>query len=80
MAAVTQAARRRMIRTVRAALARNLTGGELWFAPDGSGGAWYSSSSMPPDPARTIIVRLEPGADPAELVDSAAEQWEAAQT
>lgn len=60
-----------MVQAVRDALARHLTSGELWFATDGSGGAWYSSSSRPPGAAQIVIVRLEPGADPAELVELA---------
>lgn len=73
---VSMAARQRMVRVVRAALRRGLTGGELWFGSDGHGGAWYSGNAMPPDPD-TIIVRLRPGADPADLVESAVESWQA---
>ena len=73
---VSKAARRRMVRAVREALDRHLWGGELWFTPEGDGGAWYSGASIPPDPRRTVIVRLSPGSDPAELVEEAVAAWE----
>ena len=74
--AVAQTARRRMVRAVQDALARHLWSGALWFRPDGTGGAWYSDNSMPPEPSRTIIVRLRPDAEPEDLVEAALEAWE----
>ena len=79
MRGITEAARRRMIRATRDALARNLTGGELWFRLDGTGGAWHSGNAMPTDRKHTIIVRLAPGADPAELVEAAIQSWQTGQ-
>ena len=74
--AVTQTARRRMVRAVRDALARHTWHGALWFHLDGTGGAWYPDETRVPDPKRTIVVPLRPDVDAEDLVDDAVAAWE----